>query len=185
MRLVTIDAAGGGTPGAILSSGEVLDLRRAARAGTTEVWLPSSLRDILDAGDHGLDVVRQLVRSVEDAEQCKLDLLRTRRIVTASDTPLLAPITNPRLIVAAGLAYRSHLAEMSTPVPLHPTGFIKSPHSIAGCGVVHLPQNAPDRVDYEGELAIVFAKTCHMVQADEAAGYVAGYVAANDFSARD
>jgi acylpyruvate hydrolase len=186
MRLVTIDAVGGGTPGAILASGEILDLRRAAREGTAEVWIPGSVRQILEAGEGGLAVVRALVDSVERADSAQLDVLRSKNVVASHNTVLLAPVPDPRLVVAAGLAYKSHLAEMAgTPTPRQPTGFMKTPHSIAGSGVVHLPPDAPDRVDYEGELAVVFGKTCHKVGADEALDYVAGYMAANDFSARD
>jgi 2-keto-4-pentenoate hydratase/2-oxohepta-3-ene-1,7-dioic acid hydratase in catechol pathway len=90
-------------------------------------------------------------------------------------------------MVAAGLAYRSHLAEMAnTPAPAHPTAFMKSPASISGPEEkVSLPTLAREHVDYEGELACVFGRTCYNVPASEALSYLAGYTAANDLSARD
>jgi 2-keto-4-pentenoate hydratase/2-oxohepta-3-ene-1,7-dioic acid hydratase in catechol pathway len=187
MKLVTIDNVSGGTPGALLASGEVLHLARSGQPGSLESWLPGSLRDILQAGPEGLAVVRAIVERVDSYNDRQLDALRRCGTLTGSDTPLLAPVPEPRLIVAAGLAYRSHLAEMSgTPQPPHPTGFMKSPHSVTGPGKsVELPPHADAHVDYEGELAVVFGRSCHDVNAERAMDYVAGYCVANDLSARD
>ncbi len=112
---------------------------------------------------------------------------RERGVLLAPQTPLLAPIPDARMIVAAGLAYRSHLAEMSgTPAPPHPSGFLKTSHSIGGPdAALTLPPAASGHVDFEGELAVVFGKTCHAVDARQAMDCVAGYTAANDVSARD
>jgi acylpyruvate hydrolase len=107
--------------------------------------------------------------------------------VLAANTPLLAPVPDARLMLAAGLAYKSHLAEMAgTPTPTHPTGFMKSPHSIGRPGAaIVLPASAPDMVDYEGELALVFGRRCHRVAPQEALACIAGCMVANDVSARD
>lgn len=187
MKLVTIDNVNGGTPGALLASGEVLHLARAGTPGSLESWLPGNLRDILQAGPDGLAVVRAIVERVSGYGDQQLQALRRGGILTGSATPLLAPVPEPRLIVAAGLAYRSHLAEMSgTPQPPHPTGFMKSPHSVTGPNhPVELPPHASASVDYEGELAVIFGRSCHDVSADQALEYVAGYCVANDLSARD
>ena len=91
------------------------------------------------------------------------------------------------MLLASGLAYKSHLAEMSnTPRPTHPVGFLKATSSISTTGAhVRIPPQAPNHVDYEGELACVIGRSCHNVTAEEAVGYVAGYTIANDLSARD
>lgn len=187
MRLVTIDSGSKGVPGAILESGEVLHLQQAALAGTVQGWLPDSVRGILEAGAEGLDVVRQIVLRVDALSPAGLTALRNSGALTSASTRLLAPVTNPRLIVAAGLAYHSHLAEMAgTSVPPHPTAFMKSINSVTATGAaIPIPPFASKHMDYEGELAVVFGRKCHCVNADQALDYVAGYTVANDVSARD
>ncbi len=188
MKLVTIDSVAAGVPGAQLASGEILHLGKAALPGSLEAWLPTSIKAILQAGEEGLAIARRIVTRVEDAGDAERGRLRARGALTPADTtPLLAPVPDPGLVVAAGLAYRSHLAEMAgTPTPPHPTAFMKSPGSITGPGAtVPVPLDASQRIDYEGELAVVFGRECHCVDARRALEYVAGYMAANDISARD
>ena len=187
MRLVTIDCGKNGEPGALLPSDEVLNLRRAALAETVEAWMPASIRGILEAGEEGLAVARQIVDRVQSLPVGELADLRSRGVVGPGSTPLLAPVPDPRLIVAAGLAYHSHLAEMAgTPVPPRPTAFIKSVNSVTGPGAaISVPRTASEHVDYEGELAVIFGRACHGVRSDVALDYVAGYTVANDVSARD
>lgn len=187
MRLITIDDVPGGSPGALLDSGEALHLRRAAREGTIEAWLPDTLAKILAAGAEGLAAARAIAARVEGLDAGARDALRSSGAILPCATRLLAPVPSPRLIVAAGLAYRSHLAEMSgTPTPPHPTGFMKSPTSLSGPGEpVILPRGASEMVDFEGELAVIFGRPCHAVSEAEALDYVGGYTVANDLSARD
>lgn len=187
MKLVTIDNTAAGTAGAQLRSGEILHFSKAAAAGTLEAWIPGSIRAILESGAEGLAVVQKLIARVESSSPDLLAALREAGAITGADTRMLSPIPNPRLIVAAGLAFKSHLAEMAgTPTPANPTGFIKSVNSIIGSGTpIKVPKNAANHIDYEGEMAIVFGKTCHAVSAADAMDYVVGYMAANDVSARD
>lgn len=176
MQLVTIDEGGRGAPGVRLPSGHILHLARAARPGTIESWLPDNVLELLGGGETGIDVVRSIAAREPPA-----------RALLSPDTRLLAPLPRPGMILAAGLAYRSHLAEMAgTPTPPHPTAFLKAPSSVSAPGAtLTLPPQASERVDYEGELAVIFGRTCHAVTAEEALDYVAGYTAANDLSARD
>ncbi|HEX6705819.1 MAG TPA: fumarylacetoacetate hydrolase family protein [Albitalea sp.] len=187
MKLVTIAQGSSGTSGAMLRSGEILNFSRAAAAGTLEAWIPADLSAILAAGPQGLALVRAAVANVEEGDDELRRRLRHALALTAPDTPLLSPLPAPRLLLAAGLAYKSHLAEMAgTPTPKQPTAFMKSPHSVTGPGAaVALPSEAGEHVDYEGELAVVFGSECHRVTPDQAMACVAGYMAANDISARD
>jgi acylpyruvate hydrolase len=170
-----------------MAEGEVLDLGRVAREGTAEVWLPGTLRGLLQAGDEGLSLVRRIVERVASAPAQVLDALRSASALLPAGTPLAAPVPDPRLVVAAGLAYKSHLAEMSgTPQPPHPTAFMKSPHSITSPeSIVSLPAGADMMVDYEGEMALVFGRRCHRVSPQQAMACIAGCTVANDISARD
>ncbi len=187
MRLVTIDDGRRGVSGALLRNGDVVDLRRAALPDTVETWIPSDLRALLEAGAEGMDIARRVVDRIEALDDERRKVLFDQRALLPSATPLLAPLAEPRLILAAGLAYRSHLAEMAgTPVPKHPTAFMKSPTSITGPGAaIRVPADAAAHVDYEGELAVVFGRDCHGVSEADAMDYVAGYTVANDVSARD
>lgn len=187
MKLVTIDRGARGQAGALLPHGELLDFSRAARPGTVEAWLPAGVRALLEAGPEGLDVARRIVDRVNALDEAGREALRDCGALLPAATPLLAPVPDPRLVLAAGLAYKSHLAEMSgTPQPPHPTAFMKSPHSVtAPERTVVLPPGADEMVDYEGELALVFGRRCHALDPREALACVAGVTVANDISARD
>ncbi|MGH8219284.1 MAG: fumarylacetoacetate hydrolase family protein [Steroidobacteraceae bacterium] len=188
MKLLTLDEGSGEAAGALLPSGEIIHFAAAARPGSAEAWLPRRLIEILTAGEEGLQIVRGLVERVSQADEDELVALRSRGALTPlTRTRLLAPIPCPGLIVAAGLAYKSHLAEMAnTPAPLHPTAFLKIPASINHPEApIYAPPDAGAHLDFEGELALVFGRTCHSVSATEALSYVAGYTACNDVSARD
>ncbi len=179
MQLLTIDDVPGGSSGALLSDGRILHLARAVLPSTIERWLPRDMVALLEAGPKGLEIVRDIIARAEAG-------LAENAILPAG-TRLLAPVPRPRFVLAAGLAYKSHLAEMSgTPQPPHPTGFMKTPTSVSGgdTGLI-LPPQAGEQVDYEGELACIFGRTCHAVSEGEALDYLAGYTVANDFSARD
>jgi 2-keto-4-pentenoate hydratase/2-oxohepta-3-ene-1,7-dioic acid hydratase in catechol pathway len=185
MQLVTINDIPTGSVGARLQSGEILHLARAARYGTIEMLLPSSLIALLEAGEEAMDIVRRIVDAAESGQTRAA--LNAKGALLPPHTPLLAPIPRPGMIVAAGLNFRSHLAEMNgTAAPPHPTAFMKAPSSIASPGAeLALPPQASEAVDYEGELACIFGRTCHMVSPEDALRHIAGYSVANDLSARD
>ena len=188
MKLVTIDEGPHGTPGAILKTGEILRFAKAADSGTLEAWIPETLRDLLEAGKAGLSVVQKLVGRVEAASDDYRSKLRDAGALSAGvNTRLLTPIPEPRLIVGGSLNYHSHLKEMAnTPPPPRPTGFIKIASSIIGPDApIRVPAQAPDMVDWEGEVACVIGRRCHNVAAADAMDYIAGYTVVNDVSARD
>jgi acylpyruvate hydrolase len=187
MKLVTIDCVAGGLPGALLATGEILHLERAALPGTAETWLPRGMRGILAAGDEGLSLVRRIVERVESAADGERQRLRDSGALTASaSTRLLAPVPDPAMILSAGQAYRSHLAEMKTEPPREPHAFIKASSTVVGPGAdVPLPPQCDTMVDFEGELCAVIGRPCHNVSEAEALDYVVGYTITNDVSARD
>lgn len=97
---------------------------------------------------------------------------------------LLAPCA-PSKIVAVGKNYTSHAAEMGTPVPEEPLLFLKPPTAVlpAGGRILYPPQS--QRVDYEGELALVIGDRCTDCTPIEAQNKIWGYTIANDVTARD
>jgi len=197
VKLLTIDKhdkswpEGAGTdPGQaaiLLDSGDILDLSAARGSTSLAHWIPSSVRGIIGAGPEGLDIVRRVAKDVEKVSTQGREDLRQRRILLPSaTTPLLAPIPNPSLIVAAGGNYGSHQKEMDGRRRLAPEGFIKSSGAVIGHGSpIVLPLQFPDMVDFEGELALVFGRACHNVSPEDAMDYIAGYTIVNDVSARN
>lgn len=97
----------------------------------------------------------------------------------------LMPPAMPTKIVCVGINYRGHAGEMGHDLPKEPLIFLKPPTSMnAPGGEIHLPPES-QRVDYEGELAVVIGRRVHRVSADEALSCVLGYTCANDVTARD
>ena len=97
---------------------------------------------------------------------------------------LLAPVL-PSKVVCIGKNYADHAAEMGGEVPKAPLLFLKPSTSVIGPGekIVH-PRDS-ERVDYEGELAIVIGRLCKEVPEERYAEVVLGYTVANDVTARD
>lgn len=91
----------------------------------------------------------------------------------------------PGKIIAVGLNYRSHTAELGMELAPEPVLFMKPPSSVIGPGGAIVLPGASRQVDYEAELAIVIGKTARKVTVDEAASHVLGYTCANDVTARD
>ncbi|HZA40845.1 MAG TPA: fumarylacetoacetate hydrolase family protein [Actinomycetota bacterium] len=98
---------------------------------------------------------------------------------------LKAPVGSPQKVVCIGLNYKDHAAETGGEVPEKPVLFPKWANSIAGPNDTILVPAAAKKVDYEAELAVVIGRNTRGVFVDDALDYVAGYMCANDVSARD
>lgn len=97
---------------------------------------------------------------------------------------ILAPCA-PSKIVAVGKNYANHAAEMGTPVPQEPLLFLKpSTAVIATEAMIQYPAQS-ERVDYEGELALVIGERCVDCTPEQAQTKIWGYTIANDVTARD
>jgi 2-keto-4-pentenoate hydratase/2-oxohepta-3-ene-1,7-dioic acid hydratase in catechol pathway len=115
-----------------------------------------------------------------------LEAARVRSRLPRDEAVLRAPVPRPGKVWAVGLNYRTHAAETGRESPLEPMVFVKVTSSVIGRGdVVRLPAAAPERVDYEGEVAVVIGRRATAVPEATAWGYVAGITACNDVSARD
>ena len=97
---------------------------------------------------------------------------------------LLAPVAPPN-VLCIGLNYRRHADESNMAHPERPVLFIKATNSVVGPEAPIVLPAASDEVDYECELAVVIGRAARDVSEADALGYVAGYTAANDVSARD
>ena len=107
----------------------------------------------------------------------------TGRSWPLADTRLLAPIL-PSKVVAIGRNYADHAAELGNDVPSSPIIFIKPSTSVIGPRVpIQLPASS-ERVDYEGELAVVIGKKAKHLTEANAMSCVFGYTIGNDVSER-
>ncbi|MGB7188585.1 MAG: fumarylacetoacetate hydrolase family protein, partial [Acidobacteriaceae bacterium] len=82
--------------------------------------------------------------------------------VRLDEARLLAPVV-PRKIVCIGRNYRDHAAEFGNDVPKEPLLFLKPPSAVIGPGdVIRIPAQS-QRVDFEGELAVVIGKSASRI----------------------
>lgn len=102
-----------------------------------------------------------------------------------SAVQLLAPVT-PSKIVCVGRNYRAHVRELGNEMPTEPLIFLKPPSSLlAPGGVIRMPA-VSERVDFEGELAVVIGRRARNLKPDANwRDVVRGFTLANDVTARD
>lgn len=179
MKLAMIDSAAGTGPAALLADGRFLDLRAAFPLTGLAEPAPASVVEILS--ERSLSgLVADLILKVESGE---FDLASA---ILEPDAAALLPPVNPRFILCTGGAFQDHIREMGAEAPEAPGSFIKSVHAVTGPrDPIILPPVAPTMVDYECELACVFAKPCYNLDPEEAIACVGGYTMVNDVSARD
>jgi 2-keto-4-pentenoate hydratase/2-oxohepta-3-ene-1,7-dioic acid hydratase in catechol pathway len=111
------------------------------------------------------------------AEHCELPLSSVR---------LLAPV-EPTKVVCIGRNYREHAKELNNEVPAEPLFFLKPASAVIGPGdEIRRPMDLSQRVDHEGELAVVIGTRCYRLgEKDDIKSYIAGYTCLNDVTARD
>jgi len=96
---------------------------------------------------------------------------------------LLAPVDAPR-IMGVGLNYVSHIRECNLSTPTLPMLFMKHPSVVIGPGEPIVYPKQAQKVDYEGEMAVVIGRHVRRVSESQALEYVLGYTCANDVSER-
>lgn len=169
-----------------------LDLERAAVRGGRAQTAQMSIDGLLQSWDQSrtlLDALAQRVAADPGFfEACSVDAARLQ---------LLAPLTRPGAIYGAGANYRDHVEAMGRAfnqklvldpkkegVP--PWHFLKSGQATLSGHRSDVPFPARTaRLDWEAELAVVIGKRASKVSVENALEHVAGYMCANDLSARD
>jgi 2-keto-4-pentenoate hydratase/2-oxohepta-3-ene-1,7-dioic acid hydratase in catechol pathway len=107
------------------------------------------------------------------------------KTIHLSDVKLLAPVIPRSKVVCVGKNYADHAAEMGGEVPAEPIIFFKPNTSVIGPGDAIRWPKMSERVDYEGELAIVIGRLCKDVPKEKYQDVIFGYTIANDVTARD
>jgi 2-keto-4-pentenoate hydratase/2-oxohepta-3-ene-1,7-dioic acid hydratase in catechol pathway len=94
-------------------------------------------------------------------------------------------VPKPSKIVCVGQNYRAHTAEMGGDEAAEPILFGKFAVTLVAPGEPIILPRESTHVDAEAELAVVIGKPARRVPRERALDFVAGYVCANDVSARD
>lgn len=177
MKLVRFEDEGRVAIGAITGAErQVVDLAAAAGGPDAATRFPASMSAFLARGAAGL------ADAAEVAANASLDAtLRVDRV------KLLAPVGDPGKILCIGQNYRDHCLEQNQPIPPRAILFAKFATALNDPDAVVLLPSASENVDYEAELAFVIggAGGGRNIPEAEAMNHVAGYMCANDVSARD
>jgi 2-keto-4-pentenoate hydratase/2-oxohepta-3-ene-1,7-dioic acid hydratase in catechol pathway len=133
--------------------------------------------------------INDLVQSPEEDLAFRLKYGRSAALglkpMPLSSAELLPPVT-PSKIVCVGRNYRAHVRELGNEMPTEPLIFLKPPSSLlAPGGVIRMPA-VSERVDYEGELAVVIGSRARNLEPGvNWRDIVRGFTLANDVTARD
>lgn len=101
------------------------------------------------------------------------------------DVQLLPVIPNPEKIICVGLNYESHRQELGLDTPPHPVLFARYSSTQLAHGDSIIKPNVSEKLDFEGELAVIIGRKGKHISVEQAFDYVAGYSCYNDASIRD
>jgi len=188
MRLITFEWKGKLLLGCQLGDC-LLQLDRAYEhwIGDMPSWL-GDMRALLAAGETALAKAKWLETRCHELlrdPKGKGELTDEGVIHKLDEVRRRAPIRNPEKIICIGLNYRDHCAEQKIPLPQNPILFSKFSNAIIGPGDKIRRPRLTNRLDFEGELALVIGREGMDISRREAMDYVAGYTIFNDVSARD
>lgn len=97
----------------------------------------------------------------------------------------LPVIPNPDKIFCVGLNYRAHVEETGRTETTKPVIFFR----VAACQIGHeqpiIRPRVSDKLDFEGEVAVIIGKPGRHIPLEKAYEHVAGYACYNDGSVRD
>jgi len=165
MKLVTFTHNNETRTGAVIEDSILVDSKDNSP-------IPATMIEFLSAGPDALAAMRHQIDS---------GLGR----IALSEVKLEAPIPRPGKFLAISLNYPDHIAETGKEKPEYPSFFSKQSSCVIGPGDAIFRPKVSDKLDYEGELALVIGKRCRHVPVDKAAQVIAGFTVANDVSVRD
>jgi 2-keto-4-pentenoate hydratase/2-oxohepta-3-ene-1,7-dioic acid hydratase in catechol pathway len=173
MRTVSYAMEGQMRFGALLSAERVLDL--------TNVY-PTALA-FLEAGEVGMSSVLSAVERAEKGESL------AGPVRSLESLRLKPPVPQARKLLALAGNYREHIREGGRPThekeETYPYLFMKPPSTtLIGPGESILYPRIAQKIDYEGELAIVIGKRGRYIPVEQSFRHIAGYTILNDVSER-
>jgi 2-keto-4-pentenoate hydratase/2-oxohepta-3-ene-1,7-dioic acid hydratase in catechol pathway len=187
-KLATFETDGQERVG-ILIENRLLDLRQANdylidMAGAPAVELPTDMKTLIEQSVTTKPRLFQIANYLAGRTE-------TLRFGYAPGVVgIKAPIKYPWNLLAAGQNYRAHAAEMGGSTDIDPDRddpflFAKSPRStIIDPGQPYVIPQGRDRIDWEGEFAIVIGKQAKNLTLDNAMDHVFGFTIVYDVSDR-
>jgi 2-keto-4-pentenoate hydratase/2-oxohepta-3-ene-1,7-dioic acid hydratase in catechol pathway len=165
VKLASIEIGGVPTIGVRDHDGSVIDIRSIDPA------LPTDLRSLTELG----------LPAVTGADLGRSGLARHEE----SEVRFLPVIPRPHAVWCAALNYRTHVTEGNWEQPSRPPFFLRVADSLCGHRQPMLQPEVSDRLDYEGELAVVIGTPARHIPESAAWDVIAGYTCFNDGSVRD
>ncbi len=101
-----------------------------------------------------------------------------------ADVVLAPVIPNPDKIVMAAVNYHDETTDPEK-MPPYPVLFLRLPSSQIGHGAPLIQPRSSQKLDFEGELAVIIGTGGRHISAERAMAHVAGYSIYNDGSVRD
>lgn len=163
MKIISFKRAGTESFGVLIDSGIIDMAPHASKVGAT-------LRQALLRGS--------LAEIGEIAARSQADF-------GTGDITFLPVIPDPQKILCIGINYVAHVRETGKEIPDKPTIFTRFADSQTAHNAAIVRPRASEKLDYEGELAVVIGRPARHVSAKTALDYVAGYACYNDGSVRD
>jgi 2-keto-4-pentenoate hydratase/2-oxohepta-3-ene-1,7-dioic acid hydratase in catechol pathway len=105
--------------------------------------------------------------------------------IALADIAFLPVITEPDKILCIGINYLSHVKETGREVPKYPMIFSRWADSQVGHDQPMIRPQASEKLDFEGELAVIIGRAGRHIKAADAFKHVVGYSCYNDGSVRD
>ena len=133
--------------------------------------LPDNLRQLL-----AHDGLAELGNALESSSNAGIDLDEIEY------RPLLP---EPGKIICIGRNYAAHAAEGGAETPTFPEIFYRGASSLIAHNAPIIRPIVSDKLDFEGEIAFVVAKTCRHATEESALDFIAGYTLFNDATIRD
>jgi 2-keto-4-pentenoate hydratase/2-oxohepta-3-ene-1,7-dioic acid hydratase in catechol pathway len=161
----------------------IMKLVRWGMPGKERPGLIDELGKIRDLSQHCVDISGEMLHP---------DRLERLRRIDASTLPVIeggtrlgVPVGGIGNIICIGLNYRDHAAETGLALPAEPVTFSKHTGSLAGpYDALKIPPGTA-KLDWEVELAVLIGAPAWQVDEQDALAHAAGYMTANDVSARD
>jgi acylpyruvate hydrolase len=176
MKLLSMKLNGEDRAGIIIGD-EALDVNAIDRSSAI-------FKDALDLTLSGARRLNEIRSHLADDEMVN-KYRRAGALHPISGVVVNPPVLHPGKILAVGLNYAAHASEGGRKPPERPLIFSKNVTALIGPGdSIRLPRIS-DKVDYEGELAVIIGKEGRSIALSNAYEHIAGYTIMNDVTARD
>jgi 2-keto-4-pentenoate hydratase/2-oxohepta-3-ene-1,7-dioic acid hydratase in catechol pathway len=166
VKLASIDYGRGPTIGFLDQNEELVDLTLVGDD------VPTDMRGLLELGPDYVATLKDRASTVKER-------------VAPQSVRFLPLIREPHAVWCAALNYPTHVVEGNWEPPDYPPWFLRVGGSLCGHDEPMVQPIASDRLDYEGELAVIIGSPARHVAEDDAYDVIAGYSCFNDGSVRD